>query len=107
MSENWNPVIPSDLRRNLEQQKEQAFTLYLDFIVDGTASMYTIFPAVYYAASHFLECLSRYEVYPKVGLTIIRNEKMGEETELIEFEDRSYFTSEIPLFLKKLKAVSL
>ena len=107
MSENWNPVIPSDLRRNLEQQKEQAFTLYLDFIVDGTASMYTIFPAVYYAASHFLECLSRYEVYPKVGLTIIRNEKMGEETELTEFEDRSYFTSEIPLFLKKLKAVSL
>jgi hypothetical protein len=107
MNETWDPVIPADLRRNLEQQKEQAFTLYLDFIVDGTASMYTLFPAVYYAASHFLECLSKYEVYPEVGLTVIRNEKNGEETELIEFEEQRYFTAEIPAFLKKLKAVSL
>lgn len=107
MSEKWDPVIPPDLRRNLEQQKEKAFTLYLDFIVDGTASMYTLFPAVYYAASHFLECLSKYEVYPQMGLTVIRNEKIGQEGELAEFEDRSYFTSEIALFLKKLKSISL
>ena len=69
--------------------------------------MYTLFPAVYYAASHFLECLSKYEVYPQMGLTVIRNEKIGQEGELAEFEDRSYFTSEIALFLKKLKSISL
>jgi hypothetical protein len=107
MRETWDPVLPPDVQKNLEQRKEQAFTLYLDFIVDGTASMYTIFPAVYYAASHFLECLSKYEVYPQVGLTVIRDEKNGEETELFEFENGAYFTSEIPAFLKKLKAVSL
>ena len=69
--------------------------------------MYTIFPAVYYAAAHFLECLSKYEVYPMVGLTVIRNERQGEETERAVFENGAYFTGEIPLFLKKLKSVQL
>lgn len=107
MGERWNPEIPFELQQNLVKEKEQAFTLYLDFVVDGTASMYTVFPAVYYAAAHFLECLSKYEVYPKVGLTVIRNEKNGEETERVTFENHDYFTEEIPLFLKKLKGVRL
>ena len=42
-----------------------------------------------------------------VGLTVIRNEQMGEETERVTFERGEYFTSEIPLFLKKLKSVQL
>lgn len=45
--------IPLDLQQNFKKEKEQAFTLYLDFVVDATASMYTVFPAVYYAAAHF------------------------------------------------------
>lgn len=105
--EAWNPEIPTELRKNLIREKEQAFTLYLDVIVDGTASMYTVYPAVYYAVSHFMECLSKYEVYPKVGLTVIRNEQNGEETERITFEEGEYFTSEVPTFLKKLKGVQL
>ena len=101
MNENWNPEIPLNLQQNLKREKEQAFTLYLDFVVDATASMYTVFPAVYYAAAHFLECLSKYEVYPQIGLTLIRNEDNGEETETILFEGRESFTSDISLFLKK------
>lgn len=107
MSEKWNPELPLEIQRDFVKEKEQAFTLYLDFIVDGTASMYTVFPAVYYAAAHFLDCLSKYEVYPMVGLTIIRNEKAGEETESVSFENGNYFTEEISLFLKKLKGVQL
>ena len=107
MNERWNPEIPLDIQQQFTREKEQAFTLYLDFVVDGTASMYTIFPAVYYAAAHFLECLSKYEVYPMVGLTVIRNERQGEETERAVFENGAYFTGEIPLFLKKLKSVQL
>ena len=100
MNESWNPEIPLDLQQNFKKEKEQAFTLYLDFVVDATASMYTVFPAVYYAAAHFLECLSKYEVYPQIGLTLIRNEENGEETETVLFEGRDSFTSDISLFLK-------
>ena len=103
MNENWNPEIPLNLQQNFKKEKEQAFTLYLDFVVDATASMYTVFPAVYYAAAHFLECLSKYEVYPQIGLTLIRNEENGEETETVLFEGRDAFTSDISVFLKKLK----
>ena len=94
MNESWNPEIPLDLQQNFKKEKEQAFTLYLDFVVDATASMYTVFPAVYYAAAHFLECLSKYEVN-------------GEETETVLFEGRDSFTSDISLFLKKLKGTKL
>ncbi|MCD8018173.1 MAG: hypothetical protein LUF92_00905, partial [Clostridiales bacterium] len=107
MNERWNPEIPLEIQKNFAKEKEQVFTLYLDFVVDGTASMYTVFPAVYYATVHFLECLSKYEVYPMVGLTVIRNEKGGEETEKATFEGGGYFTDEIPLFLKKLKGTEL
>ena len=107
MNESWNPEIPLDLQQNFKKEKEQAFTLYLDFVVDATASMYTVFPAVYYAAAHFLECLSKYEVYPQIGLTLIRNEENGEETETVLFEGRDSFTSDISLFLKKLKGTKL
>ena len=36
MNENWNPEIPLDLQQNFKKEKEQAFTLYLDFVVDET-----------------------------------------------------------------------
>lgn len=102
----WNPEIPLDLQKNVLKEQDQAFTLYLDFIVDGTTSMYTIYPAVYFAAVHFIEALSRYEVYPKLGLTVIRDEKGGEETDCVRF-DASYFTEDSVQFLKKLKNVPL
>lgn len=91
MNESWNPEIPLDLQQNFKKEKEQAFTLYLDFVVDATASMYTVFPAVYYAAAHFLECLSKYEVYPQIGLTLIRKKKM------VRRQKRFYLRDEIVL----------
>lgn len=102
----WNPEIPVDIQKTLLEEKEEAFTLYLDFIVDGTASMYTIYPAVYFAAVHFVEALSKYEVYPQLGLTVIRDEKGGEETECVRFGD-SFFTDDSAAFLKKIKNVTL
>ena len=33
MNESWNPEIPLDLQQNFKKEKEQAFTLYLDFVV--------------------------------------------------------------------------
>lgn len=107
MDAGWNPEIPAHLKENVIRDKKQAFTLYLDFVVDGTASMYTIFPAVSYAAAHFTSYLARYEVYPMVGLTVLRNDAGGQASEIIPFEDGNYFTSDIPAFLKKLNAVSL
>ena len=100
MNENWNPEIPLNLQQNFKKEKEQAFTLYLDFVVDATASMYTVFPAVYYAAAHFLECLSKYEVYPQIGLTLIRNEENGEETETEEAKPVYQFTIKQCWFLQ-------
>ncbi|MBQ9157312.1 MAG: VWA domain-containing protein [Eubacterium sp.] len=107
MSELYNPEIPSDLKEHVMRDKQQAFTLYLNFVVDGTASMYTVFPAVYYAASHLLEALSRYEVYPELGLTILRNDLEGQESEVVRFQDGSAYTTDIPAFLKKLNSVNL
>ena len=107
MEAGWNPEIPAHLKESVNRDKKQAFTLYLDFIVDGTASMYTIFPAVYYAAAHLTSGLARYEVYPMVGLTVLRNDVKGQESETVPFDDGSYFTSDMPLFLKKLNAIRL
>ena len=50
-----NPEIPADLQKIVKEEQEKAFTLYLDFIVDGTASMYTVYPAVYFAAVHIID----------------------------------------------------
>lgn len=106
MNTNVNPEIPFDLQKDFEKEAEQALTLYLDFVVDGTASMYTVFPAVYFAAVHFLECLTKYEVYPRLGLTVIRNEEAGETSEVMDFEGAA-FTPDLNLFLKKLRTISL
>ena len=37
MNESWNPEIPLDLQQNFKKEKEQAFTLYLDFVEIGRA----------------------------------------------------------------------
>lgn len=107
MDKTWNPEIPVNLQEHVIRDKQQAFTLYLDFVVDGTASMHTVFPAVYYAASHFLECLSKYEVYPRMGLTVLRNDIEGQESEMVSFGEDGYFTPDIPVFLKKLNGIQL
>ncbi len=101
-----NPEIPVDLQKIVKEEQEKAFTLYLDFIVDGTASMYTVYPAVYFAAVHIIDGLNRYEVFPKLGITVIRDEKHGEETECILFED-SFYTDDSVRFFKKLRSVPL
>ena len=107
MDTGLNPEIPVHLQENVLRDKQQAFTLYLDFIVDGTASMYTVFPAVYYAAVHFTSYLARYDVYPMVGLTVLRNDVEGQESEIVSFENGELFTSDIAVFLKKLNGIRL
>lgn len=107
MQNQWDPKIPENLQQNFQIEKEKAFTLYLDFIIDGSASMYTVFPAVYYAIAHFLETLSKYEIYPKLGMTIFRSEINHEWTEYVEFEHNDLYTRDEALFLKKLKGTKL
>ena len=102
-----NPEIPENLQENLEREKEQAFTLYLDFVIDGTASMYSVFPAVYYAVIHFLDTLTRYEAFPKIGMTVLQSGSAGEEPARIMFDDGEMFTPEISGFLKKLRGLPL
>lgn len=102
-----NPAIPAEIRQEIKNDKERAYTLYLDFVVDGTASMSSLFPAVYYAAEHILEGLSRYDVYPMNGITVIRNEEAGEHCDSIRFEDGELFTRETMTFLKKLRGLEL
>ncbi len=102
-----NPEIPIDLQKDIQTEKERAFTLYLDCVIDASASMYTIFPAVYYGIAHFLDALSGYEVYPRVGMTIFRSEKNYDWTEFAEFENKEFYTENSSLFLKKLKEIKL
>ena len=102
----FNPEIPEELQKIVREEQEKAFTLYLDFIIDGTASMYTLYPAVYFAAVHFVEALQKYDVYPRLGMTIIRDEEHGEDTECIRFED-SWFTDDSVQFLKKMRSIPL
>lgn len=104
--ERYNPEIPAELQKIVKEEQEKAFTLYLDFIIDGTASMYTIYPAVYFAAVHFVEALQKYEVFPRLGMTVIRDEKHGEATECIRFDD-SFFTEDSVQFLKKMRSIPL
>lgn len=106
MEDRMNPQIPFGLARRLGEEKENAYTLYWDFVVDGTASMASLYPAVYFAAGRFLDWMKRYDVKPMVGITVIRS--MPEETiEKIEMEPGSYYTEDTALFLKKLKYLPL
>lgn len=82
-------------------------TFYLDFVIDGSASMYTVFPAVYYAITHFLDAFSKYNIYPQMGITLFRSEKNGERTEYVTFDKGEFFTGSDVSFLKKLRGVSL
>ncbi|MDO4556061.1 MAG: hypothetical protein Q4B70_13075 [Lachnospiraceae bacterium] len=106
MEDRMNPSIPYGLAKKLGQEKENAFTLYWDFVVDGTASMSSLYPAVFFAVGHFLEWLKRYDVKPVVGITVIRS-MPEEKIEKIEMEPGSYFTEDVALFLKKLKYLPL
>lgn len=103
----YNPEIPQTLRDNLTREKEQALTLYIDFVIDGTASMHSVFPAVYFAIVHILQALNGYEINPMIGLTVLRNEQAGEMTELVEFEEGRKFTSDMEAFLKKIRFLKL
>lgn len=108
MSENQiNPTLPLNLQKIVQHDKTQAFTLYWDFVVDGTASMYSIFPAVYIAASKFLHWIGKFDVRPMVGITIIRSLEAHEKIELVEMEHGSYYTDDTALFLKRLKNIKI
>lgn len=106
MDDRMNPQIPFGLARRVGEEKENAYTLYWDFVVDGTASMASLFPAVYFAAGRFLDWMKRYDVKPMLGITVIRS--MPEEPiEKLEMEPGSYYTEDGALFLKKLKYLPL
>ena len=103
----YNPALPSRLREKIESEKKQGLKLYLDFVIDGTASRYTIFPAVYFAIMHFIESLARYEIHPMMGITVIRDEAGGEETEQLTFCDGEAFTEDVAEFMRQIRAIRL
>ena len=90
----------------MEQEKENAYTLYWDFVIDGTASMASLYAGVYIAVMKFLEWIKRYEVKPMLGLTIIRSQQ-GQPAAAVEFEPGVYYTEDSARFLKKVKYLSL
>ena len=106
MEERFNPKIPSGLAGRLEKEKQNAYTLYWDFVIDGTASMASLYPAVYLAIIKFLEWMKRYDIKPLLGLTIIRS-MPGQPAVAVEFEPEEYFTADTAIFLKKIKYLSL
>lgn len=106
MTETYNPTLPFQMAKRLERERENAYTLYWDFVIDGTASMASLYPAVYLAIGKFLEWMKRYEVKPMLGITVIRSME-GQPAEAIEFAQDHYFTDDQALFLKKIKYLSL
>ena len=106
MEDRLNPQIPYGIAKRLGEERENAYTLYWDFVIDGTASMASLYPAVYLAVSKFIEWMKRYEVKPMLGLTVIRSEE-GNPAEKIVFDKDSYYTGDSSLFLKKVKYLSL
>lgn len=106
MDDKLNPQIPFGVARRLSEEKANAYTLYWDFVIDGTASMASLYPAVYLGISKFVEWMKRYDVKPMLGITVIRSEK-EEPAQVITFEDGDVYTEDTALFLKKVKYLSL
>lgn len=106
MEDRWNPQIPLGVAKRLSEEKENAYTLYWDFVIDGTASMASLYPAVYLAVTKFVEWMKRYEVKPMLGITVIRSDE-EEPAQVMEFEPGSCYTEDTALFLKKVKYLSL
>lgn len=106
MDDRLNPQIPLGLAKRLGEEKENAYTLYWDFVIDGTASMASLYPAVYLAVSKFVEWMKRYDVKPLLGITVIRSEK-EEPAQIVSFENGAAYTEDTALFLKKVKYLSL
>lgn len=105
MMEQYNPQMPHSLVKRLEQERRHAYTLYLDFVIDGTASMASLYAGVYIAVMKFLEWIKRYEVKPMLGITVIRS-MAGQPAVALEFEPGMYYTDDTAVFLKKLKYLS-
>lgn len=106
MEDRFNPQIPFGIARRVGEEKENAYTLYWDFVVDATASMSSLYPAVYFAAGRFLDWMKRYDVKPMLGITVIRS-MPDEPYQKLEMEPGSYYTADGALFLKKLKYLPL
>jgi len=106
MQEIYNPKMPLGLAKRLEQEKENAYTLYWDFVIDATASMSSLYAGVYLAVMKFIEWMKRYEVKPMLGITLIRSME-GQPAAAVEFEPGMYYTEDQSEFLKKLKYLSL
>lgn len=102
-----NPKIDSKLQEQLKKEAERANTLYVDFVIDATSSMASLYPAVYITAKNIVERLVKYEVTPMVGMTLIRSLEQGEENEIVQMEEDSNYTSNILLFLKKMRQIKL
>lgn len=106
MIEQYNPQMPLGLAKRLERERENAYTLYWDFVIDGTASMSSLYAGVYLAVAKFLEWIKRYDVKPMLGLTIVRSME-GQPAVAVEFDPQSYYTDDAAAFLKKVKYLSL
>lgn len=105
--ETKNPKIDRRTQEQVRKETEKAYTLYVDFVIDATSSMSSLFPAVYLTAKNIVEWLVKYEVVPMLGITLIRSLDEGEENEIVAMEEESDFSRDIPLFLKKLRKIKL
>ncbi len=105
--ETRNPKIDTRIQEQIKKETEKANTLYVDFVIDATSSMSSLYPAVYITAKNIVEWLVKYEVFPMLGITLIRSIEEGEENEIVKMEGDADFGQDIPFFLKKLRKVKL
>ncbi len=102
-----NPKINIKIQEQIKRETEKANTLYVDFVIDATSSMSSLYPAVYLTAKNLVEWLVKYEVVPMLGITLIRSIEEEKEKEIIKMEKEEDFTIDVPTFLKKLGKVKL
>lgn len=105
--ETKNPKIDRKTLEQVKKETEKAYTLYVDFVIDATSSMSSLYPAAYITAKNMVEWLVKYEVVPMLGITLIRSLEEGEENEIVKMGENGDFSQDIPLFLKKLRKVKL
>lgn len=102
-----NPKVDIKIQEQIRKETEKANTLYVDFVIDATSSMSSLYPAVYITAKNLVEWLVKYEVAPMLGITLIRSLEEGEKNESVGMEEDADFTLDVSLFLKKLRRVKL
>ncbi len=104
-----NPKINIKIQQKIKEETQKANTLYVDFVIDATSSMSSLYCAVYITAKNLVEWLVKYEVTPMLGITLLRSVEEENESEIVNMgeDKKEEFTQDVSSFLKKLKKVKL